>query len=102
MKKVAEKVILVQLLGIFKAIEKNLITVSEGEKFLLSPRTVRKLTELNCNEVIIDIINEGCELEDIESLIPDKLLENVQNLTVQVENLLMTYDIIDDINWTEQ
>ena len=38
---------------------------------------IEVLKKENFNIDIIDILERGCELEDIESLLPDKLMENI-------------------------
>lgn len=91
-----EKVILVILLGLLDGISNNVLTIEECEKILFSPYIAIRLKQNNFDEEIITIINECCELEDIESLIPDKLEENIHSIKKRVlcllKNITMTLD----------
>ena len=49
------------------------ITIEEGEKRCFSPKNAIRLEKEQCNQRIVDLIWECCELENIESLIPHKL-----------------------------
>ena len=98
--KLNEKKILIQIIGVLVAISNDSMTIGEGEKYLFSPRMVKKLIDEKCDNRIVDIINEGCELEDIESLIPDKLEKNLDYLEKKALDILKSYEVIDNINWS--
>lgn len=68
-----EKFLLINIIGILYLLENNRITIDESEKYLFPPYSVHRLQVLQVHVEIIDLIEHCCELEDIESLIPDKL-----------------------------
>ncbi|EST57329.1 DUF3969 family protein [Proteus hauseri] len=78
--KYANKFISFLALGVLTALEKKLISVDEAEGYIFKPSLVNLLKEINATDELINIINLGCELEDIESLIPEKLPSNIQDL----------------------
>ncbi len=41
----------------------------------------------------------GCELEDIESLIPEELDNTIEEMITEVYRILKRYEKIEDINW---
>ena len=55
---------------------------------------------MNCNKDIIDIIEECCELEDIESLIPEKLNQNINSLKLKSIKVLKSYDKFGSRDWS--
>ena len=75
-----EKELILKMIGIFEAIEKKTITIEEGEDILFSPKNIKKLEQDGCDSRIIAIIWEACELEDIESLLPMRLDEIINDL----------------------
>lgn len=52
-------------LGLLSALEKRIISIEEAEGYLFNPRTVSKLEMYGLSDEVIDVIGEGCELEDI-------------------------------------
>ncbi|MDF2858231.1 MAG: hypothetical protein K0Q87_4082 [Neobacillus sp.] len=68
-----ERFILILNIGLAYALEKNILSIEEVENFLFSPYSMDKLEELKVSKDIIRLINLGCELENVERLVPDKL-----------------------------
>ena len=79
-----------------EAISDDAITIDEGEKILFSPRMVKRLIYEKCDEEIVSIIEEGCELEDIESLIPQKLWETITALKKTALAKLKLYEVCEN------
>ena len=98
-KLILEKKLLISIIGFLEAIYTNCISISESESYIFSPRIVKMMNELNISPSIILIIEKGCELEDIESLLPEKLMITVCDLKNEAVNLLMKYEEIDGISW---
>jgi hypothetical protein len=99
MKKVEEKKILIQIVGILVSLLSEAITINESEKCLFTPYIVNNLIDRGCERRIINIIEECCELEDIKSLIPHKMNDNIERLRDKSLSLLKEYETIDDIYW---
>jgi len=79
-----ERLVSIIQLGLLYALEKNIINVEETEGYLFNPFTVNQLKMYGLSEEVISIISEGCELEDIQSLMPEKLSTNINRLKEQV------------------
>lgn len=86
------KIVLLAITGTLTALEAGKISVNEAECFLFSPFMAEVLKSCNCSrdivEIIEEIIEEGCELEDIESLIPESLPEVIKNLRKKALDIL--------------
>lgn len=96
-----EKLILICLIGLFKALKCDNISIDEAEKIFFSPRIERILQNKNCSEKIIDVIKRGCELEDIESLVPEKLEKIINELMDTSLNLIKDYPCFSKEYWLE-
>ena len=79
-KKVNEKIILLSIIGSLDAIKEEAVSIDEIEKFLFSPHINHKLKQKGYSGDILQIIEEGCELEDIFSLLPDKFDGVIDNM----------------------
>lgn len=97
-----EKFILVSLLGIIEALKNDSLAIDEAEKILFSPHMVNKLQTGKCNEKIINIIEKGCELEDVASLIPDKLLKIINELEQETLEILQEYPRFNKTFWIDK
>ena len=53
------------------------------------------------NKKIIDLIHEGCELEDVESLCPDKLDNVIEDLKQRTLTLLDKYEEYKTRKWVQ-
>lgn len=93
------KILLINMIGVFVSIKEKKMSIEEAEKFILSPYFIQKVKS-NCgDEQLIDILKRGCELEDIDSLLPDKLEYNIQILIDESLNLLGKYEKSEDDFW---
>lgn len=78
-------------LGIYLALKEGLIGIEDAERYLYSPYTMSQLERLNIRQELIDIIHLGTELEDVQSLLPEKLgdsLEEIKQETIKTMHLL--------------
>lgn len=81
-----ERIITIFQLGILTALECKLINIEESEAYLFNPYTLDMLKRNNINSNVIDITHLGSELEDIESLLPHKLQDNILELKKETIN----------------
>ncbi|MDE5984697.1 MAG: DUF3969 family protein [Eubacterium sp.] len=98
---VDEKIILISIIGTIDAIENDAMSIEEGEKFLFSPHTVNLLNNKNCSPEIVEMVELGCEMEDIKSLMPDKLSSELKNLKKRAYGLLKKYEEVDNEFWIQ-
>lgn len=79
-KKEVNRVLAIIQLGLLTALENNSISIEEAEGYIFNPYTIKKMEEINVNNKVIDIVHLGTELEDIKSLIPEKIEESIIDL----------------------
>lgn len=96
---IVEKILLINIIGVLEAMEEKALLIDEAEKYLFSPHMIEVLKKENFNIDIIDILERGCELEDIESLLPDKLMENILELKQKALTIITEYPKIDNRFW---
>lgn len=67
-------------LGICTAIVARSLSIEDAERRLFNPQVLARLTELELPEALIEIIHLGTELEDVQSLVPDRLSESLAQM----------------------
>jgi hypothetical protein len=68
-----ECLILIIKIGLLSCIQEGIISIEDAEKFFYSPYSAEKLKKLGVDEEIVRLVYYGCELEDVESLAPERL-----------------------------
>ncbi len=101
LEKVDEKMLLLSIIGGLEALKNGVVTIDEVEKFLFSPRMIKALREKKCDEKIVGIIEKGCELEDIYSLLPEKLDEVINDLKQEAILLAKNYEEYSKTFWLD-
>ena len=94
----AEKFLLIGIIGILEALESNVISLNEAENICFSPYIQKKLKEKKCNPEILEIVERGCELEDIKSESYYKNIADLKNLGLA---LVGKYPFIHSSFWRE-
>jgi Protein of unknown function (DUF3969) len=56
------------------------VTIEEAERRLFNPKVLAQLTGLGVAESLLEIVHLGTELEDVQSLVPDKLAESLAQM----------------------
>ncbi|MED4902873.1 MULTISPECIES: DUF3969 family protein, partial [Heyndrickxia] len=87
-KNTEEKDILLNVLGIIEAVYNKKISIEEAEKRYFNYRIIDSLKEKNYSNELIEILELGTEIDDINDLLPDKLDENIIDLKNRVLLLL--------------
>jgi hypothetical protein len=85
-------------IGILNSLLKRSISIREAEQLLFSPFTNEYLRNNKISKNIINLIHRGCELEDIESLFPDKIDETIREL---IEMAYIALDSIPEIDYQQ-
>lgn len=96
-----EKIVLISLAGVLEALKREQISIDEAEKFLFSPHMITRLQKNNCDKRILDILERGCELEDIASLMPDRLMKTIDDLEGMVFELMKIYPRFNKTFWID-
>lgn len=100
-KDIDEKILLIGIIGALVSLKNRSITIDEAESFIFSPRNTRFLTNLNCDAAIVDLIENGCLLENFESLIPDKLDPEIDHMIEEALSLLKNYPQYTREHWVK-
>lgn len=61
-----------------------------------------KLTGRKCGKEIVALIGKGCELEDISSLIPERLNQVIDELRKETLELISGYETFDKWFWIRE
>lgn len=83
-----ERIMLILILGISTALERKVISIEEAENFLYSPYSMERLKKIGVKENIVNLIHLGSELENVERLIPDKLLVSIDDIKERALEIL--------------
>ena len=86
-----EKFILINIVGLMESLNEGAIKIEDCEQCLCSPYSVEKLNTLGINTEVVDLIEQGCELEDVESLVPQKLKDEINKIKVKAIKLLSQF-----------
>jgi hypothetical protein len=84
----AEQLIAVLCVGICVALKSGTMSINEAENCLFSPYTISVLKQLGLSERAVELIHMGTELEDVESLVPNKLPGAIDELKDKAIDLL--------------
>lgn len=94
-----EKMLLISIIGTLESIKVGVLSVNEAEKFLFSPYMVQRLKEKKYNEAIINLLEEGCELEDILSLLPENLEKEIERMKYNAFIEINKYEAFEEKFW---
>jgi Protein of unknown function (DUF3969) len=83
-----ERLISIISLGLCTAIERGVLSLEEAESYLYSPYTMEQLEKLGVDRKLIDVVHLGTELEDIKSLLPDKLDRSLEEIKIETIEFL--------------
>ena len=72
-----ERLALTIHVGLLTLLQKNIINIEEAENYFFSPYSAEYLKSLDVDEEIVELIWHTCELENIESLMPEDLLSEI-------------------------
>ena len=94
-----EKMLLISIIGILEALKEGGVSINEAEKYLFSPHMAQVLKEKEFNKSIIEVIEKGCELEDIASLLPQKSIDSIEELKQEALTILKRYEVFEQKFW---
>lgn len=83
-----ERFILLMNIGLMTALKNGSITIEDAENYLYSPYSAKKLEKLGSGKEVITLINLGCELENVKSIIPHELINSMDDIEMQSKELL--------------
>lgn len=87
-----ERFILISLIGMMDALLEDSLTIEDCENYLLNPYSYHLLEEKEINPDIVTLVHLGAELEDIESILPEKLKESIKDIREKAITLLRNTD----------
>lgn len=83
-----ERFILLMNIGFMVALKEGIVSIEEIENYIYNPYSVEKLEKHGISDDAIRLVSLGCELEDVMSLIPDKLTSSISDIENQSKELL--------------
>ncbi len=99
MSEINEKKMLISIIGTLEAVKKGALSIAESEKFLFSPHMIDRLKEKKYRESLIEILEKGCELEDIDSLLPQDLEKYIDGLKSEALEEMKKYEPFEQKFW---
>ncbi len=75
-----ERLLALLHIGLCVAIGQGILSIEAAEDYLYSPYTVEKLEELGVSPQLRRLVQFGCELEDVASILPKKLDESLAEM----------------------
>lgn len=83
-----EKLLLIISIGVIEGVKKEVLTIEEAENVLFTPYIMDFIQTKKIAPEVLDIVHLGTELEDIDSLIPEKLAACLTDIKQQSIELL--------------
>ncbi|NJM47157.1 MAG: DUF3969 family protein [Alkalinema sp. RU_4_3] len=74
------ELVAVMSLGLCTAIAGGSVSIEEAERRLFNPKVLAQLTGLGLSESLLEIVHLGTELEDVQSLVPERLSESLAQM----------------------
>jgi Protein of unknown function (DUF3969) len=74
------QLVAVMSLGLCAAIEGGSVSIEEAERRLFNPQMLSRLGTMGVSEASIEIVHLRTELEDVWSLVPDRLGESLAEI----------------------
>ena len=72
-----ERLALTIHVGLLTLLKENIISIDEADSYFFSPYSAMYLESLGVDEALVDLIWHTCELENTESLMPERLPEMI-------------------------
>jgi hypothetical protein len=85
-----ERLLAILHLGLCTAIEQGVLPITSAEDYLYSPYTLEQLETLGVSPQSLRLVHLGTELEDVASLLPEKLQESLVEIKQAALTLLQT------------
>lgn len=86
-----ERFILITIIGLLNSLQHNVISIEETECRFFSPYTYNMLKKMNVKKDIIELVMDGCLLEDFELLTPDKFDDEIIRIKERALFMLKQY-----------
>jgi len=97
-----ERLLSILNIGLCVAIEQGTLSIETAEHYLYSPYTLEKLQELGVSPQLLQVVHLGTELEDVKSLLPEKLDESLAEMKDLSLEVLQTLSVTDaDQQWVQ-
>jgi hypothetical protein len=75
-----KRFLLVLNVGLINSLKNGLISIEEVENYLYNPYSLERLRNLGVDQEIIELIQEGCELKNIDRIIKNQLKQTMDEL----------------------
>lgn len=85
-----ERFLAILNIGLCVALQQGALSIEAAEQYLYSPYTLEKLRELGVSSQSLAVVHLGTELEDVESLLPEKLDDSLAEMKERAFHILQT------------
>ena len=75
-----ERLLAILQIGLCVALEQDILSIEDAERYVYSPYTLEKLEALGVSPQLQRLVQLGSELEDVASLLPEKLAESLAEI----------------------
>lgn len=97
-----ERLLSILNLGLCAALAQGVLSIEAAEHYLYSPYTLEMLQELDVSPKLLQVVHLGTELEDVESLLPEKLDESLAEMKQLSLEILRTLSATNpDRQWVQ-
>ncbi|ENE0104531.1 DUF3969 family protein [Escherichia albertii] len=86
--KYVDKFMRILLSGILQSLKEGAITIDESELLVFRPFISSLMQRNGCDGKLVHIIDLGCELEDIESQVPETFEAVIQSLMTKTSDYI--------------
>lgn len=83
-----ERFVLIIIVGLLNSLQHNVISIEDTECRFFSPYTYNMLKKMNVKKDIVELVMDGCLLEDFDSIISDKLDNEIIRIKEKALSLL--------------
>ena len=97
----ADYIVSLYVLGVLSALSENLISIYHAERAIFTPRIASAAEKLCLHPKLIKLLWDGTELEDVESLMPEKLASSILELRATALELVSELDNKSSIEETD-
>lgn len=86
-----EEELLQYILDVLQNLSLGKITIDESERLLFLPRNISIIKNITLDKRILDIVEDGFVLDDINDLMSDEFSKEIERLKKETEKLLDEY-----------
>lgn len=92
-----EKTILLFVLSIVESLKLKVVSLDEACRYIFNLELLELLIDRNIDDQVLEIINLGMGLEDIQAVAPEELEQSIEELKWRCIQVISEYDMYEEI-----